>query len=594
MKNLLRNSWRPRAAAPGRARASTPADMPGWPGLVRLDGGAKVAIETARIRLVIMGTLFTLAFAALAARSVDVTLLRAGGETALEPLAANDATPAMQRRPIVDRNGVLLAANLPTVSLYADARRVPQPAKQAEKLAAALPDLSAAEVAAKLGSGKSFVWIKRHLTPAEHHKANALGIPGLSFQPAQRRIYPHGALLAHVLGATDIDNRGIAGIEQYFDAALDDPARGGEPLALTIDLRVQHAVRDEMRRAIARHKALGGGALVLDARNGEIVALVSLPDFDPAVSEGPEAARFNRITQGSYELGSALKTLTAAMALDAGVVGPEGGYDATSPIRMARFTIRDNHPKNRWLSVPEIVVYSSNIGAAKMALDVGAEGQRMFLDRMGLLRRPTLQLPELSAPQVPRNWREIETMTIGFGHGLAVSPLQLANAVAALVNGGVLRPATLVRDGGGADRGLQVIRPATSDLLRGMMWQAVDGGTGKQAAVEGYLVGGKTGTAEKAARGGYDRKALLNTFAGAFPMNAPRYVVIGILDEPEGSRETRGFATAGWNIAPAVGAIIGRIAPLLGVAPVDDRAPDVRSAMHLTSMKPAERKVAAH
>ncbi len=578
-----------------RARASTPADMAGLPSLVHLDGGAKLAIETARTRLVIMGSLFTLAFAVLAVRSVDVTLLRAAPESTLDRLAVDEAAPAMQRRPIVDRNGVLLAANLPTVSLYADARRVPQPARQTASLALALPDVPAADIAQKLGSGKSFIWIKRHLTPGEHHKVNALGIPGLSFQPAQRRIYPHGALLAHVLGATDIDNRGIAGAEQFFDSALDDPARSNEPLALSIDLRVQHAMRDELQRAVIRHRALGGGGLVLDAHSGEVLALVSLPDFDPAAADGPEAARFNRITMGSYELGSALKTLTAAMALDAGVVGPDGGYDASTPIRMARFTIRDSHPKNRWLSVPEIVVYSSNIGAAKMALDVGAEGQRAFLDRMGLLRRATLELPELSAPQVPRHWREIETMTIGFGHGLAVSPLQLANSVAALVNGGVLRPATLVRAAEGAPvRGQQVIRPQTSDLLRRMMWQAVDGGTGKQAAVEGYLVGGKTGTAEKAARGGYDRKALLNTFVGAFPMNAPRYVVIGILDEPEATRETRGYATAGWNIAPAVGAIIRRIAPILGVQPVDENAPEVRETVHLSSLKPAERKFAAH
>jgi cell division protein FtsI (penicillin-binding protein 3) len=382
-----------------------------------------------------------------------------------------------------------------------------------------------------------------------------------------------------VLGFTDVDGNGISGVEKFFDEDLKDRARRGEELRLSLDLRVQHAVRDELQAAVTKFNAEGAGGLVLDVRTGEVVALVSLPDFDPNHPGGAgPLERFNRMTLGVYELGSVFKIFTTAMALDAGKVTLAGGYDATNPIKVSRFTIRDDHPKRRWLSVPEIFMYSSNIGAAKMALDVGTAGQQAFLGRLGLLRRPTIELPEVGSPLSPSPWREINTMTVAFGHGVAITPLQMASAMAAVANGGVLRPATLIRRDGPAP-GQQVLSPRTSDIMRRLLRLVVVEGTGKKAEAEGYLVGGKTGTAEKAAGRGYNRRALLTSFIAAFPMNAPRYVVYVVIDEPTGTRETHGFATAGWNAAPALSRVVSRVAPLLGVAPVDDERPDIREAL---------------
>jgi len=536
------------------------------------------AVRVGRARLLVAAICFAFGFAAVGARLVQLTLLKTGGEPALASAGAASAPP-VERANIVDRNGALLASNLTTASLYADARVVLDPEGAAAKLVRALPELSHAEVLGKLKSGRPFVWIKRNLAPRQQNDINALGIPGLAFQEEQRRVYPQGALAAHVLGYTDVDGNGIAGVERFFDDDLKDRARRGEDLRLSLDMRVQHAVRDELQATVARFSAEGAGALVLDVRTGEVLALVSLPDFDPnhAGGAGP-LERFNRVTLGVYELGSVFKIFTAAMALDAGKVTLADGYDATNPIKISRFTIRDDHPKRRWLSVPEIFMYSSNIGAAKMALDVGAPGQQAFLGRLGLLRRATIELPEVGAPLSPSPWREINTMTVAFGHGVAISPLQMASGVASVVNGGILRPATLVRRDAPA-AGQRVLSQRTSDVMRRLLRLVVVEGTGKKAEAEGYVVGGKTGTAEKANGRSYNRRALLSSFIGAFPMNAPRYVVYVVIDEPTGTRETHGFATAGWTAAPTMSRVVSRIAPLLGVTPVDDERPEIREAM---------------
>ena len=353
---------------------------------------------------------------------------------------------------------------------------------------------------------------------------------------------------------------------------------------MAIDIRVQHALRDELARSMAEFNAIGAGGLVLDVQTGEIIGMVSLPDFDPAnPGEGPKDARFNRITLGVYEMGSTMKTLNTAMALDSGIVKLSGSFDATRPIQIGKFTIRDDHAKNRYLTVPEIFMYSSNIGSARMAVEVGPVAQRAFMEKLGMLRKPTLELPEIGAPLVPRNWKTVETMTIAFGHGLSITPLQLASATAAIVNGGVLHPATLVkRQPGLPVPGQQVISPQVSDTMRKLLHLVVDEGTGKLATVDGYLVGGKTGTSEKVNdRGGYNRKALFNTFVAAFPMTAPRYIVIASLDEPKATKATHGYATAGWTSAPAAGRIVARIAPMLGVEPVDENSLAVRQAMYV-------------
>lgn len=550
---------------------------------VRLEGYAKQAIETGRNRLVLAGCLVGLAFAAVGARVVELSALRGHGEPAVAT-AAPGTDLAVGRADIVDRNGLLVATSLRTPSLYADPTEILDPEDAAFRLSTVLSDMNPAETAAKLSSDKRFVWLKRSLTPREQQAVNSLGIPGVHFMDEWKRIYPQGSLTAHVVGFTDIDDRGIAGVENSFDDLL----RGGrEPLNLAVDLRVQHIVREELARQVQAFGAIGATGVILDADTGETVALVSLPDFDPNVAGQMDPdSRFNRATLGVYEMGSTFKIFNTAMALDAGTVGMRGGYDATHPIRIARFTINDDHAKARWLSVPEIFKYSSNIGSVKMALDVGTEGQRAFMAKLGMLRETAIELPERGRPMVPSPWRPINTMTIAFGHGLSVSPLHLASGVATVINGGIRRPTTLLRTDIPSP-GERVISERTSRDMRRLMRLVVEEGTGKKAESVGYMVGGKTGTAEKVgAGGGYKRKALLSSFVGAFPMHDPRYVVLVMIDEPKGTKETYGFATGGWVAAPAVSRIIARAAPLLGVAPVNPEAPEIRRDLMIE--QPAE------
>ncbi|MBT6910350.1 MAG: penicillin-binding protein 2, partial [Rhodospirillaceae bacterium] len=545
-----------------------------------LIGSKAAAIRIGRTRLLTVALVFAISFVVLGARLVQLTVIREPAHS-LAFISSSPTKSTAGRADVVDRNGVLLATNLLTASLYADARVVPDVAVAARRLVAVLPELSPSAVHERLSSGRAFVWLKRNLTPTQQAAVNDLGIPGLYFRAEQRRLYPHGALEAHVLGFTDVDGNGIAGIEKYFDQDMRDRGPEGQSLQLSLDVRVQHVLRDELTAAMRRFRATGAAGLVMNANTGEILGLTSLPDFDPNhPSAAPALARFNRATKGVYELGSVFKVLTVAMALDSGVTKIRGGYDATKPIRVARFTIRDSHAKGRWLSVPEILIYSSNIGAAKMALDLGRDGQRKYLDRFGLLHRPSLELPEVGTPITPARWGEISTMTASYGHGLAVSPVQFASAFAATVNGGVLMPATLIkRKPGERPVGVQVVSERTSNQLRRLLRAVVEKGTGRKASAPGYLVGGKTGTAEKAGAGGYRRKALISSFVAAFPMTAPEYVVYLLLDEPQGDGETHGYATAGWTAAPLTSRVVGRIAPILGVRPLDVAAAPIRRAM---------------
>ncbi|MEJ0070118.1 MAG: penicillin-binding protein 2 [Pseudomonadota bacterium] len=353
---------------------------------------------------------------------------------------------------------------------------------------------------------------------------------------------------------------------------MDERLRASETLQLSIDLRVQNIVREELGAAIAKFSSVGGAAIVMDVRTGELLALVSLPDFDPnEPGSAPADARFNRATLGVYEMGSVFKIFNTAMALDAGATTLAGKFDATRPIPIGRFTISDYHAEKRWLSVPEIFMYSSNIGSAKMAIEAGTATQRAFLDRMHMLAPLKIELPEIGRPHIPMPWRPINTMTIAFGHGMSVSPLQLAAGTAAVVNGGIyVEPTLIKREPGEPMPAQRVMSAKTSESMNKLMRLVVDQGTGKMAAVPGYFVGGKTGSAEKAGKGGYREKALISSFMAAFPMNDPRYVVLGLLDEPKGTKDTYGFATAGWTAAPLVGRMIGRIGPLLGMMPVDE------------------------
>ncbi len=543
------------------------------------DERTQAALEVSHTRLLMTGAMLLFAFGAIGVRLVDVSLMQA----AREPRAAHAPRVQelrMDRANVVDRNGVLLATNLATASLFANPRKVIDPDETARQLAAALPELREAEVVRQLKSNRSFVWLRRNLTPRQQWRVISLGLPGIDFHSAETRVYPNGSLAAHILGFVDIDNRGLAGVEERFDTTLRDNTA---PLQLTIDMRIQHILRSELLHAKNEFNALGATGIVLDARSGEVVAMTSLPDFDP--NDGGNAKddqRFNRATLGVYELGSTFKIFTAAMALDYGIVTMRDGYDASKPIKISRFTIRDYHGKRRWLSVPEIFMYSSNIGAAKMAEDVGGVAQREFLGRLGMLRPASIELPEVGAPIAPSPWRPINTLTIGFGHGLAVSPLQLASGVAAMVNGGVVRRPTLIRsDSNTPPQGKRIISERTSREVRRLMRLVVKSGTGRKASADGYIVGGKTGTADKAKRGGYSRRALISSFVGAFPMTEPRYVVLATLDEPQGNKNTHGYATGGWVAAPVVRRVIERAAPLLRVHPSDEQSPAVTKELHI-------------
>ncbi len=533
--------------------------------MVLLDGTIKQCLEIGRTRLLAAGLVFAMAFLVVGLRLVDVSLLTDGNEPRLAAAPRSNALETI-RADIVDRNGVVLATTLPTASLYANPRQVLDPEAVAARLSAALPELPGAELAAKLAAERSFVWLKRKLSPRQQHEVNRLGIPGLYFQHEPDRVYPHGALTAHVIGFAGMDNRGLSGIEQAFEERLRGATR---PLALSLDLRVQHVLTEELAAAMATFRAIGAAGLVLDAESGEVVAMASLPSFDPArPGEADDDARFNRASLGVYEMGSVFKIFTTAMALDQGAVGLQDGYDVSQPIRVASYTIRDFKPKNRWLSVPEIFIYSSNIGSVHMAMDSGTPSQKAFLGKLGLTRAAQIEVPEVGQPMVPSPWREINTMTISYGHGLAVSPLQMVSAVAAVVNGGQLVPATLLKRGGGERVVVRrVLSARTSRDMRWLMRLAVQNGTGRLADAPGYLVGGKTGTADKLRGRRYARSARIASFIGAFPMDRPRYVIFAMIDEPKGIESTHGYATGGWVAAPVVRRVIERMGPLLGIQP---------------------------
>jgi len=552
---------------------------------VQIEGAGSAALNTARARLALAGSLFALAFVIVGVRLIDVSVVRAADDIQVGPKHAIASQARHGRADIVDRNGTLLASSLVTASLFGDPARVLDPADAARRLATVLPELSVAEVTAKLSTDKRFVWLHRHLTPRQQYEINRLGIPGIDFRPDEKRLYPQGPLTAHIVGYSDVDGTGIAGIERNLDEVL----RGGkEPLALSIDIRVQQIVRDELIRQIDRHRAIGGGGLVMDVETGEILSLVSLPDFDPnAPTGGNPDNRFNRIALGVYELGSVFKIFNHAMVLERGVASLNKRYDATRPLRISRFTINDFHPEKRPLTVTEIFEVSSNIGSALMALDAGGAAQRAFLERVGMFRKLPLELPEMGEPMLPSPWRDISVMTIAYGHGIAVSPLHLATAVAGIVDGGIMHPPTLLmREPDAVVPGTRIVSERTSAIMRSLMRLVVETGTGKNADVPGYIVGGKTGTAEKQVGGRYKKKALITTFVGIFPANAPRYVVVAMLDEPKGIKETYGYATAGWTAAPVAKRIIARMAPLVGVPQQDPNAPEVRRALALPTDTP--------
>ncbi len=486
----------------------------------------------------------------------------------------------MAARPdLVDRNGEVLATDIKTASLFAEPRRIIDPDEASELLLSVLPDLDPKWLYRRLASEAGFIWLRRELTPGQQQAILDLGIPGIGFRTEKRRFYPGGSSAGFIVGTVNVDNQGIAGMEKYVDdegyRALQNTGLAVdtdlEPMRLSIDLRVQHIVRDEIAAAMKRYRAIAAGGVVLDVQTGEVVAMTSLPDYDPnEPKQALEKDRMNRMSAGLYEMGSTFKTFTTAMALDSGKVKITDSFDATRPIRIGGFTISDFHGKRRVLSVPEIFIYSSNIGTAKEAEAVGIAGHKEFLTRMGLLSKMQTELPEVASPTQPKEWKQINSVTISFGHGVSTTPLQTAVAAAALMNGGKLIPPTfLPRTREEAEAvATRVVSEKTSDQMRSLFRLNVadQRGSGNRADVPGYKVGGKTGTANKVVNGRYSDTKKFNAFLSAFPIDKPRYVVLVVVDEPK-AEEGQVYATAGMNAAPTVANIIRRSATLLKVRP---------------------------
>jgi cell division protein FtsI (penicillin-binding protein 3) len=500
--------------------------------------------------------------------------------------AAQDAI-ATARPDIVDRNGEVLATDVKAPSLFAEPRRIIDKDEAIELLTATLPDLDTIEVRDRLSSKKGFVWLKREITPKQQQEIHRLGIPGIGFLRENKRVYPTGAEVAHLIGLVNIDNQGIAGMEKWLDSnGLADLHRAGfatdrlqRPVELSVDLRVEHALRDELLKAKEKYKAKAASGLVSNVKTGEIVALVSLPDFDPNnPREAHDPDRINRLTTGVFEMGSTFKALTLAMALDSGKATLNSMYDARGALHYGKFAIHDTHPEGRAISLTEVFTFSSNVGAARIALAQGVEAHKAFLRKLGQLDRLRTELPESASPIVPKRWSELNTITIAFGHGIAVAPLQAVMGINAVMNGGYLIPPTFLKRSEEEAKAMakRVIKPETSEKMRYLMRLNAEIGTAKQADVKGYYIGGKTGTSEKVVNGRYSKKQVLNSFTAIIPADNPQFQLLVMLDEPKALPETHGFITSGWNAVPTGGKVIARIAPLLGVEPRFDLPPSDR------------------
>jgi cell division protein FtsI (penicillin-binding protein 3) len=533
----------------------------------------------ARVGLAILA--FAVVYAVIAARLV---MFAVAPESHFTRRSVTKDAVATARPDILDRNGLILATDVRAPSLFAEPRKIIDVDEATELLTAVLPDLDATELRDRLSSRRGFVWLKREISPKERQEIHRLGLPGVGFLSENKRVYPNRAEVSHLIGLVNIDNQGIAGMEKWVDGhGLQALHMAGlatdrlqKPIELAVDLRVQHALRDELIFAATKYKVKAAAGLVSDVNTGEIVAMVSLPDFDPNdPKQANDPTRINRLTTGVFELGSTFKALTIAMALDAGRITLNSSFDARVPLRYGRFTIHDYHAQRRFLTVPEIFTYSSNIGTARIALAMGVERHKAFLKKMGQLDRLRTELPESAEPLVPKHWGELNTVTIAFGHGLSVAPLQAVEGINALVNGGLLIPPTFLRRTREQALALakQVVKPETSIKMRYLMRLNAEKGSARKANVEGYYVGGKTGTSEKVVNGRYSKTKVLNTFTAILPADHPRYQVLIMLDEPQALPETHGFTTSGWNAVPTAGRVINRIAPMLGIPPRFDLPP---------------------
>ncbi len=517
----------------------------------------------------------------------------------VEPMAsAQGAAITAQRADIVDRRGRILATNFDTYSLYAQPPLMVDPVAAAEGLARIFPDLDKARMLKDFTGKRKFVWVKKRISPEQQQAVHDLGDPGLLFGPREMRLYPNGRLAAHILGGASFGKEGVSaaevigvgGVEKRFDDYLRDPANGDKPLRLSLDLTVQAASETVLRGGMKLMNAKGAASILMDVNTGEVISLVSLPDFDPnrrprppVTGDPSDSPLFNRAVQGLYELGSVFKIFTAAQALDLGLVTPETMVDIRGPLRWGKFRIKDFKNYGSTLSVTKVIVKSSNIGAARLAQQIGAERQQAFLSTLGMFEPTSFEVVEAgrARPLLPPKWSELSTMTIAYGHGLSVSPLHLAAGYAAIANGGNYVSPTILRQDG-PQYGPRVLSREAASQARTMLRHVVTEGTASLGEVPGYRVGGKTGTADKPKpRGGYYDGKVLATFASIFPADDPKYVLIVMLDEPQIDALGEARRTAGWTSVPVAAEMIRRIAPLLGLRPAVE--PKAENAITLSS-----------
>lgn len=539
-------------------------------GSIVVDAARKATGGKARTRIVMTMAVFFTLYSTIAGRLIYLGLQN-------PDLSDGPQSRVTASRPdIVDRNGEVLATDIKTASLFAEPRRIVDADEAIEKLSTVLPEIDYEQTYRKLKSGAGFVWLQRQLTPKQQADIMALGVPGLGFRTEKRRFYPSGETSSYIVGLTNIDNQGISGMEKYIDEqGLSDLQASGlaiakdlKPVRLSIDLRVQHVVRDEIAAGLERYRAMGAGAVVLNIKTGEVMAMASVPDFDPNNPyNAQDKDRLNRMSAGLYEMGSTFKSFTSAMALDSGKATMNSRFDASHPIRVGHQAIHDFHGKNRVLSLPEVFLYSSNIGSAREAELVGIEGHREFLHRLGILDRMQTELPEVARPTEPKVWKQVNSFTIAFGHGVSTTPLQAAVGCAALMQGYLIQPTFLVRS---EQEAMAVAKKVVSDkTVEGMRYLYTlnaEKGSARNARAPGYRVGGKTGTAEKVINGRYSKELNFNTFVAAFPMDDPQFLVFTIADAPH--PEKPGMTDVAANNAGVIaGNIIRRSAAMLGVKP---------------------------
>ena len=532
--------------------------------ITTLQGEYVQNFERTRVRLFMVTLFFAFTFAVIAGRLFYLMGPTAFHTKAPRPTYTSADNTAPKRADIMDRNGIILATSLVTQSLYADPKLVDNPAELAAELHDNFPDLNEKALAHDLSQPRRFIWVKRHLTPKQQARVLAIGDPALAMKSEYRRLYPQSNLISHIAGYTNTDGIGIAGIErQYNDRLLTD----GTPLQLTIDTRLQYILKSEMEKSIKHFNAIGGSGIVMNVQTGEILAMVSLPDFDPhRYNTADPNAQFNRNTVGVYEMGSTFKIFSTAAALNNGTAELPDMFDVREPLKIGRFRIHDYHAMKRKISLAEVFIESSNIGTALMADEMGGEKLQAFFNDLGFSSKPVIDLPERSRPIVPARWRRVTTMTASYGHGIAVTPVHVARAVAAIVNGGILpQPHLAARKNQNKPPtpGVSIISPQTSSIMRGLLALTVEKGTGSKVKHDNIWVGGKTGTAEKAAAHGYAKNKLFSSFAGVFPADNPQYVILVAIDEPKGTKDSFGYATGGWTSAPVVGKVVEYMAPMM-------------------------------